>query len=89
MAARSLLFREGQELDSPAQCGPGRQEVVVTFVKEGRLYRAILRDKQVIEDPYLHLVKAAAFAIQQNEPYMGRVIPRSARDLFIRSSVVV
>lgn len=89
MPARSLLFKEGQILDEPALCGPGRQEAVVQFVKDGRLYRATIRDKQVIEDPYLNLVKAAAFAIQEGEPYMGRVVPRASRDLFIRSSILV
>lgn len=89
MPARSLLFKEGQVLDEPALCGPGRQEVVVQFVKDGRLYRTTFRDKQVVEDPYLSLVKAAAFAIREGEPYMGRVVPRAARDLLIRSSVIV
>lgn len=68
-------------------CAPGRQEVRATFRKNGRLYNVVLRDKVVPEDPYLVLVKAAAFAIRNNEPYAGRLIPRTIKDFLIKSSV--
>lgn len=73
----------------PALCGPGRQEVKVTFEKDGRLYHLTMRDKIIPEDPYLVLVKAAAFAVQQSEPYMGRVVPRGVRDFLIKSNTVI
>ena len=89
MAVRSLLFAEGQVLTQPATCTPCRQEVRVTMRKDGRNYNMVLRDKISVEDPYLTLVKAAAFAVAQDEPYMGRLVPRSVRDFLIRSNVVI
>ncbi len=86
---RSLLFKQGQVLVEPPGCGPKRQEARAVLRKEGRLYTVVLRDKVVVEDPYLVLVKAAAFAVREGEPYMGRVTPRPVRDFLIRSSVVV
>ena len=89
MTAKSLLFSDAQVLKQPAACLPSRQEVTTTFRKSGRLYNLVIRDKTTIEDPYLVLVKAACFAISQQEPYMGQLVPRSVRDLLIRSSVVI
>ena len=89
MAAKSLLFAEDQVLTQPPACGPCRQEVTATVQKDGRLYTITIRDTVVVEDPYFVLVKAAAFAISQNEPYMGRSTPRSVKDFLIKSNVVV
>jgi hypothetical protein len=89
MTAKSLLCNPDQPLHQPAVCAPGRQEVVQRFRKNGRIYNLVMRDKVVIEDPYIMLVKAAAFAIQNNEPYMGRLVPRSVRDFFIKQEIVV
>lgn len=89
MAAKSLLFAEGQVLQQPPGCGPCRQEVRATIRKGGRLYTMVIRDKVVVEDPYFVMVKAAAFAISQNEPYMGRSTPRAVKDFLIKSNVVV
>ncbi len=89
MAARSLLFIPGQVLDEPPECKPARQEVTIRVRKNGRLYTMVMRDKTVVEDPYLVQVKAAAFAIQQNEPYMGRAVPRSVRDVYIKTAVTI
>ncbi len=89
MAAKSLLFQPGQILKEPPECGPCRQEVKVTFRKDGRLYNLVLRDKTVVEDPYIVLIKATAFAISQGEPYMGRVVPRSVKDFYIKSNTVI
>jgi hypothetical protein len=47
-----------------------------------------IRDKIVVEDPYLVLVKAEAFAISQGEPYNGSVPSRTVRDFLIKSAVV-
>jgi len=88
LAPKSLLYIDNPPLEHPVVCSPGRTEVKVTVRKDGRLYNLVMRDKIVVEDPYLVLVKAAAFAVQQNEPYMGRLIPRSVKDFLIKSSVV-
>lgn len=89
MPVKSLLFHEDQVLKHPESCNPGRKEVTVTFRKDGRQYNLTMRDKISVEDPYLTLVKAAGFAIEREEPYMGRLVPRSVRDFLIRSSVVI
>lgn len=89
MSARSLLYSEGQALQEPPGCGPCRQEVKATIKKGGRLYTLTIRDKVVVEDPYLVMVKAAAFAVSEGEPYMGRATPRSVKDFLLKSSVVI
>jgi len=86
---KSLLFQPGQILAEPPSCGPCRTETKVTFAKDGRLYTLTMRDKIVVEDPYLVQVKAAAFAIQQGEPYMGRQVPRDVKDFLIKSQSLV
>lgn len=89
MAAKSLLYADNQVLQEPPGCGPCRTEVKATIRKGGRLYTVIMRDKVVVEDPYLVMVKAAAFAIREGEPYMGRATPRAVKDFLLKSSVVV
>lgn len=86
---RSLLFSDQSPFLEPPECKPCRTEVVRTIRKGGRLYRMVLRDKIVVEDPYLVMVKATAFAIAQGEPYNGTVPPRGIRDFLIKSSVVI
>jgi protein involved in ribonucleotide reduction len=63
--------------------------VSVTFRKDGRLYTLTLRDKVVVEDPYLVLVKATAYAVKGGEPYMGRIVPRSVKDFLLKDHVVI
>jgi hypothetical protein len=63
--------------------------VSVVIRKFGRLYTMKLRDKISVEDPYLVMVKAEAFALQQGEPYSGVVPPRNVRDFLIKSNVVI
>ncbi len=89
MAAKSLLYSSDQVLVQPLNCGPCREEVKATIRNGGRLYTITIRDKVVVEDPYFVMVKAAAFAISENEPYMGRSTPRSVKDFLLKSSVVV
>jgi len=89
---KSLLFQPGvTPFTEPTSCSafPCREEVVLNFRKDGRLYRFVLRGKVVPEDGYLPLVKAIAFAIQTNEPYAGSAPARSVRDFLVRSNVVV
>jgi hypothetical protein len=86
---RSLLFQGDTVLSEPVTCGPKRREAKVTLYKYGRKYVAVLRDKVSTEDPYIVLVKATAFAVQEGEPFMGRVIPRNLKDFLIKTSVVI
>jgi hypothetical protein len=86
---KSLLFTGAVPYTPPPGCGVGRTEVPVTIRKHGRLYTMILRDKVTVEDPYLVLVKAEAFAIRAGEPFMGRTPERAVRDFLIKSSVVI
>jgi hypothetical protein len=88
---KSLLYQDG---GSPHVVPPGcglcdRTEVPVSIRADGRIYRFTLRDKLVVEDPYLVAVKANAFAIQQGEPYAGTVTPRNVRDFLIKTRDVV
>jgi len=88
MTARSLLFSQ-TALSEPAACGPGRTEVVIPVRQNGRIYTMTLRDKVTVDDPYLMLVKATAFAIRTGEPYAGRTPERSVKDFLIRSNLVI
>ncbi len=88
---KSLLFQGVTPFVEPPACAlnPCRTEVPITLRKNGRLYRFILRDKVVPEDPYLVMVKAAAFAISEGEPYSGQVPDRGTRDFLIKDSVII
>jgi len=86
---KSLLFQGTTPLVEDESCGPGRVEVPINIRKDGRIYRFILRDKVTIEDPYLVLVKARAFAIRASEPFGGQPPSRSVRDFLIKSSLVI
>jgi hypothetical protein len=88
MPSRSLLFTPGSVHEHPEVCAPGRQEVKVTVRKNGRLYHLVMRDRIIPEDPYLVLLKAAAFSVAQEEPYMGRLVPRTVRDFLVKTGVV-
>jgi hypothetical protein len=87
---RSLLFVANATpfVDLPT-CGPGRQEIPITLRKGGRIYRFIIRDKVTVEDPYLVIVKARAFAIRTGEAFSGQAPSRTVRDFLIKSSVVI
>jgi len=86
---KSKLFSTANPFTQPAECEPCRIERQVTVRKNGRLYRFVIRDRIVVEDPFLVMVKAAAFSIAQNEPYVGRTPPRSIRDFLLKSSVII
>jgi hypothetical protein len=89
MSAKSLLFTGALPYSEPPGCDAGRQEVPVTIRKNGRLYHFVVRDKIVVDDPYLVLVKATAFAIAHGEPYAGLPPGRAVRDFLIKSNVVI
>ncbi len=86
---KSLLFQDSSPFIEPPSCAPCRQEVTIAVKKAGRIYRFTLRDKIVVEDPYTVMVKAAAFSIQEGEPYNGKTPPRSIKDFLIKSSIVI
>jgi hypothetical protein len=89
--AKSLLYQEGETtLVVPPGCEIGeRTEVPVSIRYKGRIYRAVLRDKVVVEDPLVVLVKASAFAIREGEPYQGQEVKRNVKDFLIKQNVVV
>lgn len=70
-------------------CPPGRTEQSFTIHSNGLMYQFVARDKIVVEDPYLVLVKAEAFAIRHGSPYPGGQPPRAVRDFLIKTSVRV
>ena len=88
---RSLIFQGVTPFDEPPTCAvrPCRVEARFAVRKNGRIYRFTVRDKVAPEDPYFVLVKAAAFAISEGEPYNGRTPHRSLKDFLIKSSVVI
>ncbi len=89
MSAKSLLFTGDLPYEDPPGCGPCRVEIPLVIQKNGRLYNFIVRDKISIEDPYLMMVKAGAFAIRTGEPYAGNSPSRDVRDFLIKSNVVI
>ncbi len=86
---KSQLFQGVSPLEEPITCAPGRVEIPITMRKEGRLYKFVVRDKLMVEDPYLVLVKARAFAIRTGEPFGANPPSRSVRDYLIKSNVVI
>lgn len=87
---KSLLFQNaGIPFEIPAACSEltKRKEVPIDIKKDGRIYHYVLRDKIAPEDPYLVLVRAAAFAIQTGEAYNGSTPGRDIRDFLIKSNV--
>lgn len=65
-----------------------RTEVPVSLRKDGRIYRFLLRDKLVAEDILIMMMKAAAFAIGQGEPYSAVPPARSVKDFLIKDTVM-
>lgn len=89
---KSLLFQPGTTpFSEPSSCTalPCRTEVRIPIRKGGRIYTYVLRDKIVPEDPYLILVKAAAFAILTGEGYNGTPPDRSVKNFLIKNNVTI
>ena len=88
--AKSLLYQDVTELRIPPGCGLNeRVEVPISLRKNGRIYHFMLRDKIVPEDLLSIMVKAAAFAISQGEPYAGTPPPRGVKDFLIKTDTVI
>ena len=88
---RSLLFQGLTPFTEPPACAaiPCRTEVEINIMKDGYLYKFVLRDQVVPEDSYLVLVRAAAFGIAQQQPNNGKSPDRSVKDFLIKNSVVI
>ena len=86
---RSLLYQGNTPLSEPLTCGLGRNEAEVVLQHNGRKYILQLHDKVAIEDPYLTMVRATAFAIGQGEPYNGKSPERSLKDYLIKDNLVI
>jgi hypothetical protein len=85
----SKLYQPDSPFELPDGCETGRKETTKRYFKNGKVYTMVWRDKTVIEDPYLVLVKTAAYAIRTNEPYGGNPPKRSYKDFLIKSSLVI
>jgi hypothetical protein len=88
---KSLLFQGGLSVPEPPGCAalPCRSETSVSIKKNGRIYRFVVRDQILPEDPFLVLAKAAGFARQTDTAYAGRSPKRSVRDYLIKDNVVI
>jgi len=88
---KSLFYQENSPFSYMSTCdiSPCRQEVTVTVRKDGRIYRCVLRDKVVPEDPYIMLLKATAFALKTGEAYNGLPPKRGVKDFLIKNNVVI
>ncbi len=88
---RSLMFHSPaltpfQELP---ECRAGRLETVKVIRKDGRLYRMVVRDKVLVDDPYLVAVKAQAYGIRTNTEVTLDTVQKELRDALIKSNVGV
>lgn len=87
---KSLLYQPNSPLQVPPGCSLcDRVEVPISLRKNGRIYRFTLRDKVVVEDVVLMLMKAAAFAVAQGEPYSATPVSRAIRDVLIKQDTVM
>lgn len=86
---RSKLAQPNSPFVVPLDCGIGRTEVTRRVIKNGKIYTMTLRDKITIEDPYLVMVKAGAYAIRTDEPYDARTPRRDYRDVLIKSNLII
>ena len=59
----------------------------MVICKDGRLYNLVVRDKITVEDPYIVMVKASAFAIAAVEQNAAEVPSRAVRDFLIKSNL--
>lgn len=88
--AKSLLYQPNPLMQVPPGCALcDRTEIPISIRKDGRIYRFILRDKIVAEDVMLVMMKAAAFAISQGEPYAATPVARAIRDVLIKQDTVM
>ena len=69
---------------------PVRNEVVVSFpLADGTIRTAVVRDKIVVEDPYLKLVRAKLFSIRMNSEFEAELTARSIKDALIKQHIEI
>lgn len=69
---------------------PVRNEVIVSFpLADGTIRTAIVRDKLVVEDPYLKLVRAKIFSIRMNSDFDADLTSRSIKDTLIKQLIEI
>lgn len=72
----------------PAACKPCRTEDSFTLYLNGVKMVFTLRDRILPEDPYLVLLKAAAFSIARGEEYRGAPPDRTVKDFLVKHTVL-
>ena len=69
---------------------PVRNEVVIRFpLADGTIRTAIVRDKIVIEDPYLKLVRAKLYSIKANDDFAAELTTRKIKDALIKQNIQI
>ena len=69
---------------------PVRNEVTISFpLADGIIRRAVIRDKIVIEDPYLKLVRAKLFSIKQNDDFAAELTTRKIKNALIKQNIQI
>lgn len=88
---KSLLYQEdGSNHTVPPGCGLcDRNEVKISLRKGNKIYRFVVRDKVTVDDIYVIGIKAAAFAIQQNQPHPGTPTDRAVKNSLIKTDLVI
>lgn len=64
-----------------------RTERTTTMTVGGYTVNVIVRDTVIIEDPYLNLVRAAAFQISEGGPFPVPPVGRDIKDFLIKTNL--
>ena len=69
---------------------PVRNEVILSFpLADGTIRKVLIRDKIVIEDPYLKIVRANLFAIKTNSDVLADVTDRKIKNALIKQNIQI
>lgn len=69
---------------------PVRNEVIIRFpLADGTIRTAIIRDKIVVEDPYLKLVRAKLHSIKVNSDFAAELTTRKIKDALIKQNIQI
>ena len=86
---KSILYTDDSPFSIPPACTAERTEIRRTFRKNGRLFTVTVRDKLVVDDEYVNMVKAVAFSIQTQEPYRAMPTNRKVKDSLLKQDLVI
>ena len=64
-----------------------RAERTTTMTVGNYTVRVIVRDTVVVEDPYLNLVRAAAFQVSEGGPFPVPPVGRDIKDFLIKTEL--